>query len=170
MLAFHSAVALEKHALAWLQNPTFAPGGGPDQDQCIRNLHAAVSSAGGVTPERLPMLSAVGVNVERAFIKRGPFINGAAWRVAGAAPREPTMFYLHVCLFFVLEAPGAGQWRRSVNSSRRAERCVCVLLSDVLFFPLLCVPSSLSAPHPVVLSPQSLYPSDSRQCVLHPPT
>lgn len=28
----------------------------------------------------------------------------------------------------------------------------------------------LSAPHPVVLSPQSLYPSDSRQCVLHPPT
>lgn len=33
------------------------------------------------------MLSDVGVNVERAFIKRGPFINGAAWRVAGAAAR-----------------------------------------------------------------------------------
>lgn len=28
----------------------------------------------------------------------------------------------------------------------------------------------LSAPLPVVLSPQSLHPSDSRQCVLHPPT
>lgn len=59
------------------------------------------------TPERLPMLSGVGVNVERAFIKRGPFINGAAWRVAGPGPppREPRMFYLHVCLFFVFEAP-----------------------------------------------------------------
>lgn len=150
MLAFRSAVAREKHALAWLQNPTFAPGGGPDQDRCIRNLHAAVSSAGGVTPERLPMLSGVGVNVERAFIKRGPFINGAAWRVAGACPREPTMFYLHVCLFFVFEAPGAGKWRRSINSSRRAERCVCASSYQMFFFfpcsvfPPLYLPLTLS--------------------------
>lgn len=39
----------------------------------------------------------------------------------------------------------------------------------MLRFPCFVFPP-LSAPHPVVLSPQSLYPSDSRQCVLHPPT
>ena len=46
--------------------------------------------------------------------------------------------------------------------------CLTVLMLCV--FPLSSVFPPLSAPHPVVLSPQSLYPSDSRQCVLHPPT
>lgn len=35
--------------------------------------------------------------------------------------------------------------------------------------PLLCVASCICSSH-VVLSPQLLYPSDSRQCVLRPPT
>lgn len=62
--------------------------------------------------------------------------------------------------------------KKKICLSRLLPKKPDVLLSDcwccVSFFALCSLP--LSAPHPVVLSPQSLYSSDSRQCVLHPPT
>lgn len=92
-------------------------------------------------------------------------------------PAEEYLISVHLFLYRDLDMRD-----RSINFAGLAQKKIClsrllpkkpnVLLSDcwccVSFFALCSLP--LSAPHPVVLSPQSLYPSDSRQCVLHPPT
>lgn len=84
-------------------------------------------------------MSGVGVNVERAFIKRGPFINGSAWRL-GAAARGNQEFFVSTFAYFSFSRPPAPASGADLLTCHDGPSDVCASSCQMFFFPCSVFP------------------------------